>query len=629
MAFSFETSGFQYNPLAPRLEGSPLAGLKPIQQPQQSPVQINALPAWQIPSIGSTTPIQGLAAGISSAFSSIGQGIQAAYKSKREDEKDLLKLKIATENKNAESQETIRHHLELERNARDRIKSVLPPDYGPAEDPYASEKTDATTSVPTENSPPLIDIPKFDRYERHAPVKATPFEFNLPENDGTQATPSQIQLNPYGLTNLTSPVPAQAAPSPLGQSALDALANTDWSQIKGDYVASTGGGAPTQIPAPQPAWLRKPTAVTGALANLGGFGNAALPNTDQYLADTQQALAQTPPPAAAPVAETKGSVPRAAFKSYEAARQYMEDQAGNPNWYAESTPKPDKFGNFIIPWKQNDPAAKALREESQKTRDQTQKSMEQKRMETQILNEARSFNLQKPVSNFLRQGGTKELMLPFIAAYENSNKHPEAAGQAEVDMIDLLGRAMSGGKITVGQTQLIENAMSLKDKYLTKFKGQAYGGGFLPEPIKRQMVRTFTETYNYGADAANKVVTATKNRLETSGIPKEKAGVYYFVGGHQPDTEVMLKTDALEKIKAGRDEIAKLITEKQKASAEEVDIIDKKISAIKEKSKTLHDRLLDEADVESLVLGAKKLQDINLPEGFGGGDAAQVEVVPN
>lgn len=633
MAFSFEASGFQYNPLAPRLEGSPLAGLKPIQIPQQSPVQIAPVPAWQVPNLPMPPRAEGLASSITGAVNAIGQGIVAAYKAKREDEKDLMKAKMASDLKTAEHQETLRHHLELERAAKERMKSVLPPDYGDRSEEDATYAPMAPTAeTPSEPSSTLNDLqlPSMEKYKRETPIKAGSFEsINLPEEETAPAGGINIFSKPLDLSSITSPVPLEAAPTQTGEDALASLKNIDWSKVSGNYVASTTGLAPiTDIPTQQPDWLRKPQAVTAPLATMGGLHDGTLDRVEGYLADTEKALAQREAQAAPQVIPSGAGVPKAAFKTYEQARRYMESQASNPNWYAEGTPKPDKFGNFIIPWKQSDPAVRAAREEAQKTREQTAKSTEQNRMENTILRESRAFGLQKPVANFLRQGGTKELMLPFIAAYENSNKHPEAAGQAEVDMIDLLGRAMSGGKITVGQTQLIENAMSLKDKYLTKMKGKAYGGGFLPEPIKQQMVRTFTETYNYGADAANKVVTATKQRLSTSGIPAEKAGVYYFVGGHRPDTEVMLKSDALERIKQGRQEIANLVAEKAKAKPEDVDLIDKKIEAIKTKSKILHDRLLDESDVDSLLLGAKKLQDINLPEGFGGGDVGQVEVVP-
>jgi hypothetical protein len=90
----------------------------------------------------------------------------------------------------------------------------------------------------------------------------------------------------------------------------------------------------------------------------------------------------------------------------------------------------------------------------------------------------------------------------------------------------------------------------------------------------------------------------------------------------------MLKSDALNRIKNGRAEIAQLVSEKATASLEDAEIINKKIEAIKNRAKILHDRMLEEADVDSLLLGAKALQDRNVKEGFGGGDVGQIEVVP-
>jgi hypothetical protein len=74
--------------------------------------------------------------------------------------------------------------------------------------------------------------------------------------------------------------------------------------------------------------------------------------------------------------------------------------------------------------------------------------------------------------------------------------------------------------------------------------------------------------------------------------------------------------------------MAKLIAEKSQANPEDADIIDRRIQELKMKAKILHDRLLDEAGVESSLLGMKQIRDISIPEGFGGGDVGQVEVVP-
>lgn len=626
MAFSYDPSGFQYAPLTPKLDGgSLLAGIKPLQIPQQSPVQISALPAWTVPNLPTPPRVQGIESGITTAINAIGQGVTAAYKDKREDEREARKAKIAADTKLAEQEETKRHHLELERNAKERIKNVLPADWGTDDESTASVLRDAP-SVANQTQPTETSVDT--RYQRHAPIKGGSFEsINLPEEEDANGFSLQSISSP--LANLTSPAPLEAAPSLSGENALNALANTDWGKVTGNYVAGTGAGPAIVPPSLQPDWLRKPKAVTSRLSNLGGFPDGSLERTDEYLADTQKALSQIPSPAPTPAPEApKFGVPKAAFRSYEDARKYIESQAGNPNWYAEGTPKLDKSGLFIIPWKQQDPSLRLAREEAQKTREMTAKSAAENRLENTIMRESRAFGLQKPVANFLRAGGVKELLPPFLSAYESAKLHPEASGAADVSMLDSFGRAESGGRITVSQAHLIENAMSLKDKWLTKTGGKIEGGGFLPQSVRDQMLRELTENYNIGADSANKVVTATKQRLKTSGIPEEKAGVYYFFGGHTPETEVMLKSDALERIKSSREEMAKLIAEKSQANPKNADIIDRRIQELKRTAKILHDRYLDEVGVESSLLGMKQIRDISIPEGFSGGDVGQVEVVP-
>jgi len=626
MALSYEPSGFQYNPLVPKLEdGNLLAGIKPLQIPQQGPVQISAPPAWTVPNLPMPPKVEGIAAGITSAVNAIGQGITAAYKNKREDEKDIQKAKIAADTKAADREETIRHHLELERNAKERIKNVLPADWGTDDESTTSVLRDAP-SVATQAQPTGTSVDT--RYQRHAPIKGGSFEsINLPEKEDENGNTFRLQSLSSPLAGLTSPAPIESAPSPTGENALSALANTDWSKVTGSYASTGFIPVASMIPAPQPVLLRKRPA---SLSTLGGISNAEMAEIERQLTEMPlQSVSPVSAPAPTPSPEEpKFGVPKAAFRSYEDARKYIESQAGNPNWYAEGTPKLDKSGLFIIPWKQQDPSLKMAREEAQKTREMTAKSSAENRLENTILRESRAFGLQKPVANFLRAGGVKELLPPFLSAYESAKLHPEASGAADVSMLDSFGRAESGGRITVSQAHLIENAMSLKDKWLTKTKGKIEGGGFLPQSVRDQMLRELTENYNIGADSANKVVTATKQRLKTSGIPEEKAGVYYFFGGHTPETEVMLKSDALERIKSSRNEIAKLIAEKSQANPEDVDIIDKRIQELKTKAKILHDRLLDEAGVESSLLGMKQIRDISIPEGFGGGDVGQVEVVP-
>jgi hypothetical protein len=614
---------------------SPLASVQPISLGGLDVSQIRPISPFVVANTHPEYVAQGIASGTKDIASGILTGVKAAREQKLQDLKDqrdlakeVIKLKAAKEEKNATLVETMRHHKELERLSQERIKNVIPANWGGD----SSETTD--TEQPLSATQPLktpsSTLPTQDRYERHAPVGGNTFEtINLPEdlnNDSNLIQTDRI------LGDLNYPVPLETAPTPLGQNAVNALANVDWSSVRANLGSSTSAGAsPIDIPATIPSFAKaKPPA---SLSTLGGVSN-------EQMTQIQQQLAEMPlksiPPVSAPAAEpTKFGVPKAAFRSYEEARKYIESQSGNPIWYAEGTPKPDKSGLFIIPWKQSDPAARAAKEEAQKTREEAQKTREmtaksqaESRTENAILREARAFGLQKPVANFLSKGGVKDLLPPFLSAYESAKLHPEASGAADVSMLDSFGRAESGGRITVSQAHLIENAMSLKDKYLTKTRGKIEGGGFLPQSVRDQMLRELTENYNIGADSANKVVTATKQRLKSSGIPEEKAGVYYFTGGHAPETEVMLKSDALERIKSSREEMAALIAQKSQSSPEEIDIIDKKIQALKERAKIYHDRLLDEADVDSSLLGMKKIRDINIPEGFGGGDSAQFELVP-
>jgi len=615
---------------------SPLANVQPISLGGLDVSQIRPITPF---AVGNTHPelvAQGIASGTKDIASGILTGLKAAREQKLQDLKDqrdlakeVIKLKAAREDKQTTLAETMRHHKELERLSQERIKNVTPPDWGG--DSSETTETDQPMSVVQPIKTPAVSTPTQDRYQRDTtPVGGFSFDsINLPEdlNNDTNLIQSDKILG-----DLNYPVPMETSPTPLGMNAVNALANVDWSSVRANLGAGLSAGATqTNIPVTIPSFAKaKPPA---SLSTLGGVSN-------EEMAQIQQQLAEMPLKSVAPVAATKPDVtkfgvPKSGFKTYEEARKYIESQAGNPNWYAEATPKPDKSGMFVIPWKQQDPSLKLAREEAtktkeeaQETREMTAKSAAENRLENTIMRESRAFGLQKPVANFLRAGGVKELLPPFLSAYESAKLHPEASGAADVSMLDSFGRAESGGRITVSQAHLIENAMSLKDKWLTKTKGKIEGGGFLPQSVRDQMLRELTENYNIGADSANKVVTATKQRLKTSGIPEEKAGVYYFFGGHTPETEVMLKSDALERIKSSREEMAKLIAEKSQANPEDADIIDRRIQELKMKAKILHDRLLDEAGVESSLLGMKQIRDISIPEGFGGGDVGQVEVVP-
>jgi hypothetical protein len=350
MAYAFETGGYGYAPVLPRVD-EPLAGLKPLSFSggSQSPIQIKPLAGWNVPNPRQELIGQAAIQGIGS----IAQGIQAAYQSKQaREEKDKERQYEALKNQNLRA-EKLQDEEALARfraslPSRSRLGGGISPDYDSEE-----ESGDYSSSVMSSVPAPLA-APQAERYQRHAPIRGgKPFEsINIPEEESTAGDVFKLNNGSSPLSSITTPVDQSAAPSPRGEEALRALSSIDWSKVQGKLGAGLGAGAsPVDIPAQAPDWLRKPKAVTAPLSTLGGFSDQALENADKKLADAELAYASEAMPQKA-----AGGVPKAAFKSYSEAKRYIDSQADNPNWYAESAPKPDRFGNFVIPWKHHDPA---------------------------------------------------------------------------------------------------------------------------------------------------------------------------------------------------------------------------------------------------------------------------------
>jgi hypothetical protein len=359
MAFSSETGGYAFNPVLAKIdEYQSLAGLKPLSFSGggQSAVQFKPLAGWSVPS----SHPEYIAQGISSGLGSIAQGIEAAYKSKeakaekqKDREYELQKYESQRKTKLEDEETFARFRASLPSRYPKRSEAI-PPDYD------SEETGNYGTSVMSSATPPASSeapAPKAERYKRDlSPIKGGSFnEINLPEED-ENSVPARLRNLKNSLGDITSPVPISEAPSPRGQDAINALSTIDWSKVQGSLGAGTGAGAsPVDIPAQSPDWLRKPKAVTAPLSTLGGVSDESLPNVEQALADAQTAYASgTIQPSES--LKSAGGVPKAAFRSYSEAQRYIDSQSDNPNWYAEGAPKPDKFGNFVIPWKHHDPA---------------------------------------------------------------------------------------------------------------------------------------------------------------------------------------------------------------------------------------------------------------------------------
>jgi hypothetical protein len=347
---------------------SPLANVQPITLGGLDVSQIRPITPF---AVGNTRPelvAQGIASGTKDIALGILTGVKAAREQKLQDLKDqrdlakeVIKLKAAREDKQTTLAETMRHHKELERLSQERIKNVTPPDWGG--DSSETTDTEQPLSATQPLKTPTSTLPTQDRYQRDTtPVGGFSFDtINLPEDLNNDS--NLIQADKI-LGDLNYPVPLETSPTPLGMNAVNALANVDWSSVRANLGAGLSAGAtPASIPATIPSFAKAKPPVS--LSTLGGVSN-------EQMSQIQQQLAEMPLKSVSPVAApkpdvTKFGVPKSGFKTYEEARKYIESQSGNPNWYAEATPKPDKSGMFVIPWKQQDPS-KAQTQEMQKKR---------------------------------------------------------------------------------------------------------------------------------------------------------------------------------------------------------------------------------------------------------------------
>jgi hypothetical protein len=607
MALSFETSGFKFAPALVPVDQNALQGLKPLSFTGggQSPVQFKPLAGWSVPSGHPELIGQGVASGIGA----IAQGITAAYQSKEAKEEKQKDREAAL----AIAQQKMAHETKLQgmrgENAlsllKERIKNTTPkggiaPDYGDDE-PI---------------TPPDYGMPSGDKQ-----VPASLKELKVPPIEGGGSfkqiyLPEDQESTPSGgliqgsspLTNLTSPAPKEAAPSPLGEEGLRALTSIDWSQVRGSLGAGTGAGAsPVDVPSSSPDWLRKPKSVTGSLSTLGGFSDEALPNTDKALADAEEAYGMRG------VQPVSGGVPRAGFSSYAEAQRYIDSQADNPNWYAEGAPKPDKFGNFVIPWKHHDPAAMAAREESKKTREEATKTRQDIAKQNTLNRESAMFQSHPAIKAFAGPNGMQQSIGRFVRDYDAIIKNPESAGISDVGLLDMFARAEGGGRVTEGQARLALGSMGLLDK-AKQLGMKLEGGDRLSQNQRDQMLRVISEDHAAQVNIANQAVQMTRKKLQAQGITDENSLP-------QPYIKAKTKWEGMEEIAAMKlNAIA--IHEKQKQAEaagdkKTADDLKKQLEDIGKSAKELRQKI-DKS--KSAIINLDEVE--NTLQGWGGGAAA-------
>jgi hypothetical protein len=605
MALAFETGGYGFAPALVPVDQNALQGLKPLSFSGggQSPVQFKPLAGWSVPS----SHPELIAQGISSGLGSIAQGIEAAYKSKeakaekqKDREYELQKYESQRKTKLEDEETLARFKASLPSHSR--LGGGISPDYD------SEEKSGDYSSSVMSSAPAPLAAPQAERYQRHAPIQGgKPLEsINIPEEESTAGDVFKLNNGSSPLSSITTPVDQSAAPSPRGEEALRALSSIDWSKVQGKLGAGLGAGAsPVDIPAQAPDWLRKPKAVTAPLSTLGGFSDQALENADKNLADAGLAYASE-----AMTQKAAGGVPKAAFKSYSKAKRYIDSQADNPNWYAESAPKPDRFGNFVIPWKHHDPAAMAAREEAQKTRQEASKTRQDIQKQNTLNREASMFQSHPAIKAFTGQNGMQQSLPRFVKDYDAIMKNPESAGISDVGLLDMFARAEGGGRVTEGQARLALGSMGLKDKAM-QLGYKLEGGDRLSQNQRDQMLRVITEDHAAQVNIANQAIQMTRNKLKAQGVTDETSLP-------QPYIKAQTKWEAIDEIAAMRKNAVAIHEQQKQADArgdkQTSNDLKKQLEEIGKNAVELRKKI-DKS--KSAIINLDEIE--NTPQGWGGG----------
>jgi hypothetical protein len=614
---ALETQGYQFQAPIPDLSREhPLSSLKALtfSGGGNSPLNLQPLAGWKVESAHP----ENVAIGAIQGAGAIGQGITAAYMSKQakkeaadklkkaQDREDsLLGQKYKEEEKIAGIRGSASMELLRERMAVTNPKGGVPADYGDDAGDYgSSEKPDWSNPVKTEAVP--------EKYIRDAtPLKGGSFEsINLPEEEDATGGSFNLKNGSPPLGDITSPVDISAAPSPRGENALSALASVDWSKVQGNLGASTGAGAtPMDISAQAPDWLRKPKVVTSEISKLGGFSDQALPNTEKYLADIGEAYAKGEA-APTPSEKSSGGVPKAAFKSYAEAQKYIDSQSDNPKWYAEGAPKPDKFGNFVIPWKHHDPVAMAAKEEAQATRKEASQSRQDIQRQNTLNREGAMFQSHPAVKAFTGLNGMQQSLPRFIKDYDAIVKNPEGAGISDVGLLDMFARAEGGGRVTEGQANLALGSMGLKDKAM-QLGYKLEGGDRLSQNQRDQMLRVISEDHNVQVSLANQAVQMTRQKLMDQGITNEHSLP-------QPYIKAKTKWEGLDEITEMKKNALAIHEQQKQAEAsgdkKTANDLKRQLEDIGKSAKELRSKI-DKS--KSAIINIDELE--NTPQGWGGG----------
>ena len=559
MDYSVQTGGVQFAPITSAYSDA-LAGVKPLAF--RGGAQFAPLAGYAINSPKPELVSEGISRGLGALGNTIGAlyvakaaGDTSDTKSKQTEKLANIRAGNLQKSQQDRLQESIRHNKEIEQIDRDRIRSAIPPNYGDDTTPESSSsETQNTTDGGSLDEVDYGIIPDASTTQEFDPINVT-----------------------SPISSLQTETPITAAPSPRGSDALAALGAVPWNNIKADYSASNQGSIPLDVPSNQPDFLRDPQKALSSLKNLGGFSDEALKNTDKALAGAQKAYAQqyevspktSPEASQTAVSGQRWGVPRSAWKTYADAQRYMEEQAGNPRWYAEGTPKPDKFGNFIIPWKQQNPEIVKQHDEMDKQREHLMKLRDTRvnlGVDQFLAQDPRRFEQEDNVKNYQQQRGLLQSLVRLYPTYEQAIKDPVHIAIPDQGMAQLMAQAELGGTPAITPVEEYLHSQGIPDTieiFMDKLKG---GNARLSNKQKNEMFELMLNEAKGQASLANQTVDSYHQTYSKLVDDPEKF-IHHFVLPKTKDEALQEANSIAFEVKSLKEQMDKATQNGDKATA--------------------------------------------------------------
>lgn len=527
---------------APNLaQYSALSELKPLSFAggMQSPLEFRTMSAIRPPD----AQPEAVAQGIGKALGSVAEGITAAFKSKAEEKKDQLKFqrdkelaRIKSADSDARLDESERHNRAMEAAALARVKEVTSLDFG------------NTSYKGSEESTPPPAEPK-----SQAPEEPVRFFGSDPETKymgrDANVTPEGVPLSmteeqTKALSGLTPDISERSNRGMLTAGLSGALPYTGLSDLDAGKIFAQYNVSSSPLGIPNSAPIQKAYDLM-----LDEYRQDALTNT---LAEQKQFGTLPPPELATPKSETPAlsdlkpvgeKVPRSTFDSYPEAQKYMEDQAGNPDWYASGTPEPNKQGKFVIPWKQNDPelrASRKARESQQADFGKGRLDLRKKNLEIQTFNQSVDKFSQDPSIKKVKEK-LKPVIETFMGDLTELNRMGDKYGNRSIldqSLIDQYVRFATGNVPTHNQYEMLTENRPLFDKLKTYAfkKVPASSTSLLTDLERKQMANSMVKVLNMEHEGLNTKVENSRrivDKLKNTAIDEN----------NKPHKFPILKTD--------------------------------------------------------------------------------------